>query len=55
MKLAVAFQFTYLGVPYIYYGDEIGMNGGDDPFGGSGNNGGDDPFGGSGNNGGDDP
>ena len=32
MKLAVAFQFTYLGVPYIYYGDEIGMNGGDDPF-----------------------
>ena len=32
MKLAVAFQFTYLGVPYIYYGDEVGMNGGDDPF-----------------------
>ena len=32
MKLAVAFQFTYLGVPYIYYGDEIGINGGDDPF-----------------------
>ena len=32
MKLAVAFQFTYVGVPYIYYGDEIGMNGGDDPF-----------------------
>ena len=30
-KLAIAFQFTYLGVPYIYYGDEIGMDGGDDP------------------------
>ena len=23
MKLAVAFQFTYLGIPYIYYGDEV--------------------------------
>lgn len=32
MKLAAAFQFTYLGVPYIYYGDEVGINGGDDPF-----------------------
>ena len=31
MKLAIAFQFTYLGVPYIYYGDEVGMSGGDDP------------------------
>ena len=31
MKLAVGFQFTYLGMPYIYYGDEIGMCGGDDP------------------------
>lgn len=31
MKLAVGFQFTYVGVPYIYYGDEIGMDGGDDP------------------------
>ena len=31
MKLAVAFQFTYLGIPYIYYGDEVGMDGGDDP------------------------
>lgn len=31
MELAIGFQFTYLGVPYIYYGDEIGMNGGDDP------------------------
>lgn len=31
MKLAVAFQFTYIGVPYIYYGDEVGMTGGNDP------------------------
>lgn len=32
MKSAIAFQFTYVGVPYIYYGDEIGMNGEQDPF-----------------------
>lgn len=25
MKLAVCFQFTYLGMPMIYYGDEVGM------------------------------
>ncbi|MBX4260253.1 alpha-glycosidase [Clostridium estertheticum] len=31
MKLAIVFQFCYQGVPYIYYGDEIGINGGDDP------------------------
>jgi len=31
MKLAIAFQFCYEGVPYIYYGDEIGLSGGDDP------------------------
>lgn len=31
MKLAIAFQFCYQGVPYIYYGDEIGLNGADDP------------------------
>lgn len=31
MKLAIVFQFTYLGVPYIYYGDEVGLDGGDDP------------------------
>lgn len=30
-KLAVLFQMTYIGVPCIYYGDEIGMVGGDDP------------------------
>ncbi|MDT8717082.1 glycoside hydrolase family 13 protein [Clostridium sp. 19966] len=31
LKLAAAFQFTYIGVPYIYYGDEIGLTGGHDP------------------------
>ena len=31
MRLAIAFQFTYLGVPYIYYGDEIGISGGEEP------------------------
>lgn len=31
MKLAIALQFCYQGVPYIYYGDEIGLDGGDDP------------------------
>ncbi|RMF06190.1 MAG: glycoside hydrolase family 13 protein, partial [Candidatus Neomarinimicrobiota bacterium] len=30
-KLIVAFQFTYPGAPYIYYGDEAGMWGADDP------------------------
>ncbi|WP_018250244.1 alpha-glycosidase [Orenia marismortui] len=30
-KLAAAFQMTYLGVPMIYYGDEVGMAGGSDP------------------------
>lgn len=30
MKLAILFQMTYLGVPMIYYGDEIGLDGGDD-------------------------
>lgn len=32
MKLAIAFQFSFIGVPYIYYGDEVGMAGGDDPL-----------------------
>ncbi|QKS72297.1 alpha-glycosidase [Paenalkalicoccus suaedae] len=31
MKLAALFQLTYLGAPCIYYGDEIGMDGGGDP------------------------
>jgi len=26
MELAVLFQFTYPGVPYVYYGDEVGMD-----------------------------
>lgn len=30
-KLAVLFQFTYIGMPCVYYGDEIGMVGGADP------------------------
>lgn len=31
-KCATVFQFTYIGVPYIYYGDEVGMAGGYDPL-----------------------
>ncbi|MBE7683324.1 alpha-glycosidase [Paenibacillus sp. P13VS] len=31
MKLAALFQFTYLGTPCIYYGDEIGLDGDQDP------------------------
>jgi alpha-glucosidase len=31
VKLAVTALFTYIGVPCIYYGDEIGLAGGDDP------------------------
>ena len=31
MKLAITFQFTYIGVPYIYYGDEVGLYGGEEP------------------------
>lgn len=31
MKLAAMFQLTYSGTPCIYYGDEIGMEGGHDP------------------------
>ncbi|WP_138495098.1 alpha-glycosidase [Paenibacillus pinistramenti] len=31
MKLASLFQFTYPGTPCIYYGDEIGMDGEQDP------------------------
>lgn len=32
LLLAQAFQFLYIGTPYIYYGDEIGLDGGHDPF-----------------------
>lgn len=32
LLLAVAFQFTWPGVPYIYYGDEVGVDGGHDPY-----------------------
>ena len=32
LMLAAAFQFLYIGTPYIYYGDEIGLDGGDDPY-----------------------
>lgn len=31
LKLAYAFQFAYPGAPAIYYGDEIGLEGGKDP------------------------
>jgi alpha-glucosidase len=31
MQLAVTLLLTYAGVPSIYYGDEIGLEGGDDP------------------------
>lgn len=30
-KLVALFQMTYVGAPMIYYGDEVGMWGGDDP------------------------
>ncbi|MBC8215049.1 MAG: glycoside hydrolase family 13 protein [Candidatus Marinimicrobia bacterium] len=30
-KTIILFQFSYLGAPYIYYGDEVGMWGADDP------------------------
>lgn len=30
-KLALVFQATYIGAPMIYYGQEIGMHGADDP------------------------
>lgn len=31
LKLAALFQFTFMGTPCIYYGDEIGMDGEGDP------------------------
>ncbi len=32
LKLVTAMQFTLPGVPCIYYGDEAGVDGGEDPF-----------------------
>lgn len=32
LKLAAFIQMTYVGVPCVYYGDEIGMQGTGDPF-----------------------
>jgi 4-alpha-glucanotransferase len=32
LKLAVLMQMTFVGVPCVYYGDEIGMQGLRDPF-----------------------
>ncbi|WP_435022364.1 glycoside hydrolase family 13 protein [Tundrisphaera sp. TA3] len=32
VRLATLFQMTYPGAPSIYYGDEIGLDGGHDPF-----------------------
>jgi alpha-glucosidase len=31
MKLAIIFQMTYPGSPAIYYGDEVGLTGNNDP------------------------
>jgi cyclomaltodextrinase len=31
LKLSVVFLFTYIGTPCIFYGDEIGIKGGNDP------------------------
>ena len=31
LMLAALFQMTYVGIPQIYYGDEVGMRGGKDP------------------------
>ncbi len=31
-RIAIVFQMTFPGVPMIYYGDEVGMRGGDDPL-----------------------
>ena len=32
LRLAVFFQMTFPGSPAIYYGDEVGVTGGDDPY-----------------------
>ena len=31
LKIAITALFTYIGVPCVYYGDEIGLEGGEDP------------------------
>lgn len=31
MRLAATLLITYIGVPSIYYGDEVGLSGGNDP------------------------
>lgn len=31
LKLTALFQMTYVGVPHIYYGDEVALDGGGDP------------------------
>jgi len=31
LMLAALFQMTYIGIPQIYYGDEVGLRGGKDP------------------------
>jgi glycosidase len=32
LRMAMFFQMTYPGAPAIFYGDEVGMTGGDDPY-----------------------
>ena len=32
LRLAVFFQMTFPGAPTVFYGDEVGVTGGDDPF-----------------------
>lgn len=32
LRLAIFFQMMYPGAPAVYYGDEVGVNGGDDPL-----------------------
>jgi len=32
LRLAVFFQMTYPGAPSVYYGDEVGVTGADDPY-----------------------
>ncbi|HLL09508.1 MAG TPA: glycoside hydrolase family 13 protein, partial [Rubrivivax sp.] len=32
LRLALLFQMTFPGAPSVYYGDEVGVTGGDDPY-----------------------